>query len=187
MNLNSNSTNQKKNSRKPPKTISELYFQNIEKMESINIRLVKVLLYTGLRVSEVPSFFKYLYMFSKISSSIAIVTGKGNKERYVFVSPRIQKDIHYILNNKLTVIDCSRWTIYRMVKEAGKELGYPSLHPHQCRHTFATRLLNKYRVPIKHIQVLLGHSDIRTTGNIYLHPDTQTLQESINSLVFGVV
>lgn len=43
-----------------------------------------------------------------------------------------------------------------------------SITPHYLRHTYATQL---YRAgyDLKTAQYLLGHSDIRTTANIYSH------------------
>lgn len=39
---------------------------------------------------------------------------------------------------------------------------------HSLRHTYATRLFEK-DVPLKTVQILLGHSDISITANIYTH------------------
>lgn len=45
------------------------------------------------------------------------------------------------------------------------------------RRTYATRLLEK-DVPIKTVQVLMGHKDISTTMNIYTHimPEKKTTE-----------
>ena len=55
---------------------------------------------------------------------------------------------------------------------------------HALRHTYATRLFEA-GIPIKTVQVLMGHSDIKTTMNIYTHvmPEEKTKAvEKINSL-----
>ena len=49
------------------------------------------------------------------------------------------------------------------------------LTPHNCRHTFASQLLKK-GVDIKIIQMILGHSDISMTGNVYTHVDVDTIK-----------
>lgn len=55
---------------------------------------------------------------------------------------------------------------------------------HALRHTYATRLFEA-DIPIKTVQVLMGHSDIKTTMNIYTHvmPEQKTKAvEKINDL-----
>ena len=46
--------------------------------------------------------------------------------------------------------------------------GLPHVTLHEIRHTVATLLL-KHKVPMKYVQVTLGHSDISTTANTYMH------------------
>ena len=42
------------------------------------------------------------------------------------------------------------------------------LTPYNLRHTFATEMAEK-GMPMKTLQYLMGHSDIRVTANIYTH------------------
>lgn len=55
---------------------------------------------------------------------------------------------------------------------------------HSLRHTFATRLFEN-NVRLKTVQILLGHSDINITGNIYTHvmpPEKIKAIDKINSI-----
>ncbi|WP_406543626.1 tyrosine-type recombinase/integrase [Clostridium ljungdahlii] len=55
---------------------------------------------------------------------------------------------------------------------------------HSLRHTFATRLFEN-NVPLKTVQMLLGHSNINITANIYTHvmpPEKFKAIDKINSI-----
>ena len=52
---------------------------------------------------------------------------------------------------------------------------------HCLRHTYATKLFQA-GVPIKTVQVLLGHSDIRITENIYIHVMPNAKIDAVNKL-----
>ena len=50
---------------------------------------------------------------------------------------------------------------------------------HGLRHTFATTLIEN-KVDVKTVSSLLGHSDISTTLNVYVHPSEETKRNAIN-------
>lgn len=50
------------------------------------------------------------------------------------------------------------------------------------RHTFATRLIEA-KVDVKTVSVLLGHSDVSTTLNLYVHPDNTQKLSAINAML----
>lgn len=54
------------------------------------------------------------------------------------------------------------------------------LSPHCCRHTYVT-LLQSQGVPLETIACLVGHSDIKTTGD-YLHISRNTLEDAVTAL-----
>lgn len=56
----------------------------------------------------------------------------------------------------------------RSYERALAKANIPYKNFHSMRHTYATRLFEK-DVPIKTVQVLMGHKDISTTMNIYTH------------------
>lgn len=62
-------------------------------------------------------------------------------------------------------------------KAKGSALQLPRLTPHKCRHTFATYLLRS-GVDIRVVQLILGHSTVRTT-EIYTHLDVNDLKNNI--------
>ena len=51
---------------------------------------------------------------------------------------------------------------------------------HGLRHTFATTLIEN-KVDVKTVSTILGHSDISTTMNTYVHPSEDSKRTAINS------
>lgn len=52
---------------------------------------------------------------------------------------------------------------------------------HSLRHTFATNCINS-GADVKSLSEILGHSDVKTTLNRYMHPTIETKRQYMNSL-----
>jgi integrase/recombinase XerD len=62
----------------------------------------------------------------------------------------------------------SRGRVWQLVKKYADEAGLNDVSPHTLRHSFATHLLQS-GADIRSIQTMLGHSDVGTTADFYLH------------------
>jgi len=72
----------------------------------------------------------------------------------------------------------SRMTVWNIVRNSSLKAGIAySVHPHALRHSFATHLLEG-GADLRVVQVLLGHSDIRTT-EIYTSVSSKRLSEAV--------
>ena len=144
----------------------------------------EVMLWTGLRVSEVARLTGEDVIIEDGKVFLRVRAGKGQKERLV---PVMDKEV--------------AWELWRLGKEKGKEplFGVKAgtlkdyaykvkrasgvdFHSHRLRHTLATRLLAK-GVAIDVVQKVLGHASINTTRRY-----AETLPERVKELaveVFG--
>lgn len=69
----------------------------------------------------------------------------------------------------------------RKLKKIAKELNIEGLSPHVLRHCFATRGLEA-DVSLKAMQLFLGHSSIKVTGDIYTHVLKEQQRKEISKL-----
>lgn len=148
--------------------------------------IVKLLVYTGIRVSELCSI--RVQDIDVNNKTLKIRSGKGDKDRLVVFSDRVVPDLKLYLMEKrerkpridfLFPTSKSRKispvTIERIIRTIVKRSGIEKkITPHTFRHTFATSLLRN-GADLRIIQVLLGHSSISTT-QIYTHVDDHALK-----------
>jgi integrase/recombinase XerD len=152
-------TKAKRKSRKIPKCVRPEEFKEMIKGIPEKDKAVKIaflLAYaSGLRISEVlrcsPEHFR--------DNSLFIPESKYGVERVVPI-PKGWRDEF----NKLLPLKLVKRTLQRKFKKyCLKAKLNPSYTFHSLRHGFATRMLES-GVPINHVQVLLGHSNIATTS-----------------------
>ena len=67
-----------------------------------------------------------------------------------------------------------------------KRLGLPQMKFHGLRHTFATRCI-ECRCDYKTVSSILGHSNISTTLNLYVHPDLGQKRKCIDKMMRSVM
>ena len=76
----------------------------------------------------------------------------------------------YVLTNSLRPMEPRAYRNY--YNSLIKQLGLPQLKFHSLRHTFATRCI-ECKCDYKTVSILMGHSNISTTLNLYVHPDIE--------------
>lgn len=77
----------------------------------------------------------------------------------------------------------------RRIKAICKKLGIEERPLHSVRHSYATRLFEK-KVDIKTVQHLMGHSDFKTTLNVYTHVMPEVKEEAVkllNDIYQGII
>jgi integrase/recombinase XerD len=183
----------------PKKLIPVLTIEQIKKLFAAldrstslgarNYLILLLLLDTGVRISELVQI--RMSDFDSLLGSVK-VTGKGSKERMVYVSRQSRKElVKYTKNTRAEIcqatseylfpakdgehitINSVQQTIRRLVEKAG--LHGVECHPHTFRHTFATMFLAKGGQTLV-LKEILGHESIQTTEK-YIHLQSQDLQK----------
>ncbi len=154
-------------------------------------RVIFELLYaSGVRVTELVTL---RVQSLDLSNGVALVFGKGSKERYVPVGSYAVAAIRQYLKEGRTSLlngkpDHGRLLLnYRgeplsdrsVRRIVDKYVQTTALHlnisPHTFRHTFATHLLNA-GADLRTVQELLGHANISTT-QVYTHVTKERLRQ----------
>lgn len=146
-----------------------------------DILIVRTLAYTGLRRSELLSLrcqhIKGEFLF--------IYQAKGSKDRVIPLTKSLKNELtNYVKKNHLLPADrlfpLGPNRLARMIREAGARAGLANITPHQLRHYFATRLIER-GAEIRKVQELLGHQDISTTA-LYIDVVPGHLKQTIELL-----
>lgn len=152
--------------------------------------LIAVLLYSGLRRtaacslewSQFESNYEYVrfvnkggdesvkYVHPKVRDLLKAWLQQCPDARWVFPSP--QRNGHHLTAHWV------EWAVKRVGEEAGLKV-----HPHQLRHTAATRLL-ELGADIREVQEFLDHASLSST-QIYTRVRPKRLKRSIDALDYA--
>lgn len=136
-----------------------------------DLAIIDLLASTGMRVGELVKLNRNDVNFAERE---CIVFGKGNKERVVYFNARAKLHLQEYLasrkdkNQALFVSLDKPHTrlqisgVEMRLRDLGRGLKIPRIHPHKFRRTLATMAIDK-GMPIEQVQKLLGHVKIDTT------------------------
>lgn len=104
-----------------------------------------------------------------------------NKELLGMLKPlkKVVNDDYYILTNDERPTEPRTYRNY--YKRLMEKLDIPKLKYHGLRHNFATRCI-EVGCDYKTVSVLLGHSNISTTLNLYVHPNMEQKKRCIDKV-----
>ena len=136
-----------------------------------DLAMIDLLASTGMRVGEMVLLNQDDINFNERE---CIVFGKGDKERLVYFDARTKIHLQNYLASRTDTeqaLFVSLKAPYKRLqiggvesrlREMGKRLDIPKVHPHKFRRTLATVAIDK-GMPIEQLQQLLGHQRIDTT------------------------
>lgn len=162
---------------KTASNIKETYSdEDLERMrdnckELRDLAMIDMLASTGMRIGEMVLLNRADIDFAERE---CVVFGKGDKERVVYFNARAKLHLQEYLDSRTDDNPALFVTLrapYERIKiggieyrlrEMGKQLNIPKVHPHKFRRTLATMAIDK-GMPIEQLQRLLGHKRIDTT------------------------
>jgi len=173
----------KKKEKQLPKVISkEKVKQMIDLTENLKHKLIiKILYSSGLRLQELINLKRKEIDFER--GILNVNKGKGKKDRITLISENLKLDLLKYYSNNIFKTEYvfegrngkyTKKSVQKVLENVGKKMEI-KVTPHMLRHSFATHLLEQ-GTDIRHIQKLLGHSDLKTT-EIYTHVSTRDLSK----------
>lgn len=168
------------------------YMQNEDKVNKRDRMILFLLLYTGVRVSELCDIRVRNIDF--LTSHLKVY-GKGGKIREVplklevaeaikeYLAERAESqfsDLEQLILGQRGALkrDAINTLLEKYTKEL--ELGI-KLKPHTFRHTFCTRLVSK-GVPLTTVSKLAGHSSVETTAKFYINSSKEEKIRAVSLL-----
>lgn len=105
-----------------------------------------------------------------------------NKTLMSMIRPlkKVVNSDYYVISNEQQPIEPRTYRNYYM--KLMKLLGIPPLKFHGLRHSFATRCIES-NCDYKTVSVILGHSNIATTLNLYVHPNMEQKKKCIDKML----
>ena len=136
-----------------------------------DLAIIDLLASSGMRIGEMVALNRDDINFTERE---CVVFGKGNRERLVYFDARTKIHLQNYLDSRTDSSPALFVTLrapYNRIqiggvelrlRELGRRLSIPKVHPHKFRRTLATSAIDK-GMPIEQVQRLLGHVKIDTT------------------------
>lgn len=157
-----------------------------------NSLLIKILLYTGARVSEVLNIkWQDLSELDDPEHGVVyaiLLKGKGNKERYTYMLySEIEENVKFLreyAKNKEFLISSThgnqvnRSVAWTVIKHQLSIAGINKTGLHIFRHTCARNLVSK-NINLSTIKEILGHSNITVTAQFYAKTNEASKKDAL--------
>lgn len=115
----------------------------------------------------------------KTKNSIRDIPMTTDLLRVIKPLKKVVNNDYYVLTNDVKPTEPRTYRNY--YKRLMKKLDIPELKFHGLRHSFATRCIES-KCDYKTVSVILGHSNISTTLNLYVHPNLEQKKKCINQM-----
>lgn len=116
---------------------------------------------------------------AKTKNSVRVIPMSKDLVKLVKPIKKVSKGSDFILTNSAFPTEPRTYRNY--YKKLLTKIGLPFLKFHCLRHSFATRCIES-KCDYKTVSVLLGHSNISTTLNLYVHPNMEQKKRCIEQM-----
>lgn len=167
------------------------YFEYLDGIQDVKdtqkLIIAKLLLGNGLRAVELRGLKVSDFSIDGDMYSI-LITGKGNKQRYVYCPALyVERELEYIRNTlgyeyiaydtKDGGLPMTHSQLYYLMKKIYEEAGFDKTGVHILRHTFATSMVDK-DINLITLMELMGHTKVSTT-QIYAKSNERAKKEAM--------
>jgi len=152
------------------------------------IILVRMLVKTGLRISEMIHITKKDIKDHDTGNKIIRIVGKGRKERFIFLDNEFLSEIKKVFPDKKGIDylfytnrnDCyDRRVLCMQMAAFFKRTIDKHVHPHQLRHLFISHKISIEKMDIKSVSLYAGHSSTSITLDMYVDTALNVKQAQI--------
>lgn len=137
-------------------------------LQTLSATAMRISELTGIRISDCRS---------EGNSVIVNVTGKGYRQRRIFLSTELHERIRTVFDGKTFLFEngngkryCRKY-LWREVHKHGKDILGRRVTNHQFRHSWATFQLVQKQKSLKSISTYLGHHSVQLTSAYYIHDE----------------
>ena len=134
------------------------------------------------RIYIVNQSIRYTKIISdtpKTKNSIRDIPISSELSKTIKSLKKLVNDNYYVVTNDEKPTEPRTYRNY--YKRFMKKLGINELKFHGLRHSFATRCIES-KCDYKTVSVILGHSNISTTLNLYVHPNLEQKKKCIDQM-----
>lgn len=130
-------------------------------------------------VGEMEKHTEVIIDTPKSKNSIREIPMTRDLMRIIKPLKKVVNGSFYVLTNSAAPTEPRTYRNY--YKRLMKQLDIPALKFHGLRHSFATRCIES-SCDYKTVSVLLGHSNISTTLNLYVHPNMEQKKRCVEQM-----
>lgn len=149
--------------------------------------LLRLLCYTGARVSEILALAPKDIDFTKGELRLPALKSKQEKFKFIIVHDPLTLAMlkSYAQGKRGKLFNLTRQRVWQIVHEAGQRIGITGLHPHVLRDSFAYNWV-KSGGDLTKLQRQLGHASYATTADRYLKYQTIDIAEEGKKLAKAI-